>query len=322
MKRTVFFLFCIVCVCAGCKTDFDIDAPYKEITVVYGLLNTSDTVQWVRINKAYLGKGNALVMAQQPDSINYPDILDVKLEEYSNDVLQRTIQLKRDSGIQKEPGIFATSPNILYRTDTADRINQANEYKLVVYNRETSKFITAQTVVVDSLFITSPSGYPGTTVDLVNDFRVKWSKVDDGDAYQVVIRFHYDEIPLSNLSDTLHKYVDWVFPVLENASEMSIEGNTFFSFIGTQVKPDVSVKRFIKGLDFIFSVGAKEFYTYVLVNHPPSGVEQNIPQYTNVDGGIGIFSSRLNQQIDNVRLNSESIDSLVSGSYTYGLNFF
>ena len=97
-------------------------APYKEITVVYGLLNTADTVQWIRINKAFLGMGNALVMAQQPDSINYPDILDVKLQEYEGSTLRKTFSLLRDSSIQKEPGVFATVPNILYRTNATDKI--------------------------------------------------------------------------------------------------------------------------------------------------------------------------------------------------------
>ena len=67
----------------ACKTDFDVIAPYREVMVIDGLLDATDSVQTVSVTKAFLGEGNALVMAQQSDSLNYADVLDVQLEKVS-----------------------------------------------------------------------------------------------------------------------------------------------------------------------------------------------------------------------------------------------
>ena len=72
MER-IAFLFAIACVFAGCSTDLDINAPYKNVTVVYGLLDQRQEVQYVKINKAYLGEGDALVYAQIADSNEWAD---------------------------------------------------------------------------------------------------------------------------------------------------------------------------------------------------------------------------------------------------------
>lgn len=65
----------------SCSTDFDVAAPYKEIIVINGLLNPLDSVHYVHVGKAFLGEGDVFKMAQQADSTNYADILDVKLEK-------------------------------------------------------------------------------------------------------------------------------------------------------------------------------------------------------------------------------------------------
>jgi len=71
LKRWHFIFLLPVLFINSCKTDFDIIAPYKETTVVYGLLDPDTSVQYIKINKAFLGEGDALVMAQQMDSTNY-----------------------------------------------------------------------------------------------------------------------------------------------------------------------------------------------------------------------------------------------------------
>jgi hypothetical protein len=63
--RPVLLCSCATAVAAftSCSTDLDVAAPYKENTVVYALLDKGTTIQFVKINKAFLGPGNALVYA-------------------------------------------------------------------------------------------------------------------------------------------------------------------------------------------------------------------------------------------------------------------
>ena len=74
----------------GCSTDLEINAPYKNITIVYGLMSTKDAsdVHFVKINKAFLGDGDAFVFAQVRDS-----------NEYRNDEL-----LARVEQVEQRPG--------------------------------------------------------------------------------------------------------------------------------------------------------------------------------------------------------------------------
>ena len=69
--KTLRFLFMLslpVFFLEACEEDFDITASYKDVTVVYGLLDLGDDTTYLRINKAFLGDGNALLMAQVEDS--------------------------------------------------------------------------------------------------------------------------------------------------------------------------------------------------------------------------------------------------------------
>lgn len=326
----VLLAFSIIFFVTSCKTDFDVTAPYKEVPVVYGLLNVNDSIQWLRINKAYLGEGNALLMAQQPDSINYPDILDVRLEEYQSNNLVKTISLVRDSSRLKEDGTFATTPNILYRTNVSDVINSTSRYKLVCYNRESTKTFSASTPVVDNISIEYPVQNSTSEINWTSRFNfiVKWYSVPEGYVYQLKIRLHYSEEDINNPANAVEKYVDWVFgeqqPGEDPAGKMQEEfaRTLFYQFVAREVKPDNTKRRKIGNVDFIFTVAAKEFYTYVQVNRPPSGVNQYIPQYTNIDGGIGIFSSRLTQAVLDKKMDLDSKDSLKRGSITGNLGFY
>ena len=80
MARRTIALLILPAVFAACSTELEVSAPYKDITVVYGVLSTratdgvsDETRHYVKINKAFLGEGDALVYAQIPDSTEYDD---------------------------------------------------------------------------------------------------------------------------------------------------------------------------------------------------------------------------------------------------------
>ena len=74
----LFFFFLIVF--SSCETDFDVNAEWDDVTVVYGLLDPNNEIQLIKINKAFIGAGDAIQMASVSDSVNYtPSDLDVKL---------------------------------------------------------------------------------------------------------------------------------------------------------------------------------------------------------------------------------------------------
>src|ERR1035438_4039890 len=116
----------------SCKNTLDINAPWKETTVVYGLLNVHDSVQYIKINKAFLGNGNEFTYAKVADSINYGNVLTVTLQQYNNGNYVNTTTLIRTENMPKDTGIFATIPNVIYRTPAGFVINPQSSYMLTV----------------------------------------------------------------------------------------------------------------------------------------------------------------------------------------------
>jgi len=78
MKYLSIILFSIILFggVQSCSTDVDINAPWKDITVVYGLLNQNDNIHYIKVNKAFLGDASAYEMAAISDSVNYQDIIE------------------------------------------------------------------------------------------------------------------------------------------------------------------------------------------------------------------------------------------------------
>lgn len=325
MNKLLIVLSIMAATFASCKNDIDVIAPYKETTVVYGLINAADSVQYIRINKAFLGEGNAETMALIPDSFNYPDILDVTLERTG--IVSETINLIRDSSIAMPPGAFANVPNILYRTPAGKLINKTSNYNLTIKNRASGKIVTANAIAVGDIGITSPQVSLGTiNVGDTFKYKVKFSPNSDGVIYNLSVDFRYKETDLISGNQTYHK-ATWVFPNVSrpkgNTTDIEIEftGDQFFSFVKSNLQEKANISRIFLGLDFIFTIGGEEFATYYQVNQPPTGVVQNIPLYTNIEGGIGIFSSRYTQIVPNKQLDGKGLDSLKGGRFTANLGF-
>lgn len=320
---------CLLCLSlSSCKTDVDLLAPYKEVMVIYGVLDPTDSVQYIRINKAFLGEGNAYTFAQVADSFQYADVLDVKLERYKNNNFAGAINLERFEGPPLKDGIFASAPNYLYRTTGLDSIYQDSEYKLVVTNTQTGNVVTSKTVIVSKVgSITNPASFQ-TAVDFAdpdNQFIAKFTRGNNAKYYDLNMRFNYYETEIANPSNTQIKSVffrvNGVEYLSNNSLEIAVPYSAFYSSLKRTIPVDPLVTRTARSVDLIWVGGAEELYTYYQVNRPPTGINQSIPQYTNIDGGIGIFSSKYSDAMNNKLLSSRSLDSLSNGAITKDLGF-
>ena len=68
---------------AACSEDFTVSAPYKDITVVYGILNAADSAHYIRIQKGFMDENkSAIQISKEPDSSYYKSI-NVTMLEYT-----------------------------------------------------------------------------------------------------------------------------------------------------------------------------------------------------------------------------------------------
>ncbi|MHC1775988.1 MAG: hypothetical protein AB9834_11315 [Lentimicrobium sp.] len=291
---------------SGCETDIDVTAEWKDITIAYGLISQNDTVHYIKVNKAFLGEGNAYNYAQIADSSSYGDNISVTIIEKSNNGSTRTFNCDTTSVFNKEPGVFYYPRQIVYKTAfriPADVNSKEYTYNLEIRNKITGKVITSQTPLVKDFTIETPR--PGqSSIDFIseNNQKIKWNSAKDGRRYNVSIRFWFDEV--FNLYDTTQRYIDWNFSSVKSAT---VQGNesmeilyaplSFYSICSNLIpysddRENSVTSRLVDRAEFRFAVAGDELNTYMEVNEPSTDIVQEKPEYTNINNGIGLFSCR------------------------------
>jgi len=116
MKKTLLIslLVSLIMVFPSCETDFEINADWEEITIIYGLLNQEDTAHYFRINKAFLG-GNALEIAKIEDSSSYKNDLEVVLEGWEGSTKKQTIVFDTTTISNKDTGTWYNPYMVVYK---------------------------------------------------------------------------------------------------------------------------------------------------------------------------------------------------------------
>jgi hypothetical protein len=102
-------------------------------------------------------------------------------------------------------------------------------------------------------------------------------------------------------TDTVYRYFDWFKDTRKSTSGEEVEsfysGSTFYAALESYVAYDDETEskvldRYTGSVDFYVYAGGTELATYMEVNEPSSSIIQERPEYSNIENGIGIFSSR------------------------------
>ncbi|CAN5521983.1 hypothetical protein BH11BAC2_BH11BAC2_17770 [soil metagenome] len=307
---------------SGCNNDLDLIDDYRETPVIYGVLNPTDSTQYIRVQRAYLGPGNALLMAQVTDSIYYDtNLISVSIERYKNATLDTTWVLHPTTSINKEEGLFVDAPHLLYYTDKC-RPKEGEDFKLVFKNNATGKEILGTTKIINPpTQLTLAAAF---NINLANEapYTIKIKTSRNAKMYGLEVRVKYLERKLTQNFYT-QKTVTLQLPTqlsvgIAGGENMSflVPGNDVYQLLGNKVPIDASVERpgSAVRIDFRFLIATQEFYTYYIVNQPNTA-SASIPDFTTLSDGKGIFTCRLDTLLKDYSLNSASIDSLVFGKF-------
>lgn len=321
-RRLVFLIFTAFFF-ASCETDFELNAEWKDVTVVYGLLNQNDTAHYVRVQRAFLGEGNTMHMALEPDSNLYNGVLDVVIEEWNGNNLQRTIRLDTITIKDKEPGVFFYPEQPLFYT--IEEIFPGNLYKLRIENKETGKQISAETELVNDFGITRPAANTQINFQVLgaNTRTFAWRPAKNAGRYQMILRFNYLDVDI-NTNDTIKRHVDWTSQIIKTSGltgtgdiELNFVNEAFFSMVKNRVPVNDNLLRYPVNIEIIIHVAATVLSTYIDTNEPSSSIVQERPEYTNIENGLGIFSARYYKTSVH-RLHFQTINRLMEKE---GLNF-
>jgi hypothetical protein len=295
MKKVLFLIMLV----AGffsiyrCSNTVDLYADYKDITIVYGLLDISDDTTWVKITKAFLGPGDALEIAKNPDSSNYPYKVNASLTARKNSIDQPPIYLDTITIRNKQAGdsVFYFPDQLMYYTTAA--IDGDAAYTLKIERAE--NIISAQTPVIKNFNITKPVNRISFTSNIG---EIEWYSAENGKRYEVELIFNYKEWA-PGYADTLDLQMYWFLSVeVSNSTDggekmqATYAGPGFYSRVQAEIPVIDNVKRWAGNVDVVISAATQEFHTYIEANGANGNLLQEVPIYSNIDNGIGIFGSR------------------------------
>ncbi len=310
MKRNLFYLSAILGVfgLSSCETEIKTNAEYKDVTVVYGLLNPNDTNHYIKITKAFSGEGDANDLAGNAANFNYADgELEVKVDEYNaSDVFVKSFVLARTvNEIPKDGGIFSNTDNVLYKFIEPNLKKDFN-YKLSIRNKVLDKDITAETKLVNDPVMPSVQEINTGRIKLANTNGTSLTHIFsirptlNSGRVKVNFVFNYTEHYTDTNITPVNKQIKISLGEQKTTSNeggdvlfFTLEGSSFFSALSNNISNVANLKsRRINNATLEVIVAGTDLSTYIAVNEPSSSINQNKPEFTNLTNALGVFSSR------------------------------
>lgn len=323
---------------SSCSEDFEVAAPYRQITFAYGMLDKSDTAHYIRIQKAFMDENkSAIDMSKVADSSFYSS-LKVEMLEYTGNTLTATYPLTKvdmnQEGFVKASSVsqqsFFTSPNNGYKFKADLKTDRT--YRLLITNTNTGRIdstdnigiVSNDTTAIASGFYVSEFDKAGLIVDFAST-KVT-SKLDyfvntPANSYTLegILRFHYEERNVVTNAKT-RKSVDYAFTALNVSPGQpytpSVLHNNIYSYLRDAIGvAPANVERYMDSCDIIFFAGSKELANYNLVtSNTSNGLTNDIiqPNYTNMisKDAFGIIGSKASRTYIGAGLSIGTIDSL------------
>lgn len=312
MKKLLLLGSLFAALFTACSTDIDINAEWKDTTLVLGLLNTDHQTHFIRIHKAFLDEErSAFEVAQIQDSLYYNNLI-VKVERIRGTTVLETYTCVQIDTAILQPGIFASPDLILYRFSTDSVLDVNSTYRLVVE----TPFNNVVTSELNPIGFPRnlPNGLPPNTIPPPNYAGINWSsqvpqvflaQPANARRYDMTVRIYYDEWNRFTVTPTdtpglQLKYLDWKaelnqqFDVINSNSvtQLRVPGRNMFSFMNSSIPKDESLNRRLRGTLFVFDFADDDLNTFLQINNPSSSLVDVRPTFTNITNGIGIFAAR------------------------------
>lgn len=311
-------LFAVAISLNSCDTRVNLYADYKDIPIVYGLLDATQDTNYVKIVRAFSNNNENPISAKDialiADSSNYPGQLDARLIELNKtfgnhyEPTGRVIVLDTMTLHHKDSGAFYYPNQKVYFTRERLKTNSgSHDYKYRLQILKGDDTITSVTGMVggDRFKINNSSiGFDPNSTE-ANKFT--FIEAQNAFAYSARMRFEYTEKlpghpetpksiewPLGYFSVNDLELVEGYSDPGHNIYGMAYRENSLFTYLRNAIGGDtLNATRYIGKFYITLTAGGSELYNYIEVNSPSGSISQNIPDYTNINGGFGIFSSRI-----------------------------
>jgi len=301
----ILYFFFLVCSILSCSKEIDLLDDYKDIPIIYGVIDAEDSISYIRIQKAYLSDGNIYESAQIADSNLYSYKLDVKIQSGNQSIIFDTITIDN-----KDSGLFFTPRTQMYYAVTKDLLNINQTIELEVSNPVTGNVATSSAVLPDASGIVFT--HPVYFISFESDTRVDFKTLEGIRIYQLCMRFHYMEMLPNDSSTCVYKYTDWMFNFQKSRTlyggemiSFPVKSASFYANLMNTIPPADELERYHGMIELIVYTSEESLYSYYESELPSNSVVMHKVQFTNIDNGFGVFAG---MSSDNrfLRINNQS----------------
>lgn len=316
----------------SCSNELDVIEASGDIPVVYGFLSLTKDTQYIRVERAFIDKDiSAFDLAQNLDSLYYKQDVIVSVRNMTSGVAFTLDRVDASStGYIREEGIFLTDPNILYQITSAElNLDPEAEYQLEIVRPNEETVVTALTNLVGECRIVRP--LPSSTPRVIDFSPIaptafRWRTGDNAHIYDIALEINYQERLIGGENEV--KQLVWPMATNindsgENVQEHLQDADGFFNFLANNIEENPQIARTLIDFRIKITAGSDDLEEYLRIGQANLGITstQDIPVYTNLSEGRGLFASTYETIMDNIVLSPGSQDSLFNGSKTMNLNF-
>lgn len=353
MRYKSLILSLLVVLFCSCKVEFSPNAPWRDVPVVYCVLDIQEDTVWARVQRCYLGEDNLYNYSTITDSTNYP-IGDIRVELKAwegiasgpYNVIPTTHLLHswelQPTFVDRMPdGHFSADPQpVYYCVPGANTMLQDSDcvfQLLVIRTADGDTLAQATTTLVKYLDYhgTIANGDPETILESPSWVRghhfgfnpvvrnnITWFPVPRGRIYQTSLRFYYRKN-----GDTLGIDIPGGITYNEHnnyhLTDKTITLTRFLSHIKTALANNTDSLFNVNHVDITILAGNEELNCYYnsQTAHHSSG--QEYANYTNIQGGLGIFASRRTHMVFRVPCDSTGKPNYLPDQlYQLGVGFY
>ena len=93
-----------------------------------------------------------------------------------------------------------------------------------------------------------------------------------------------------------------------------LTGTSFYNNLRIKLQPypapSAYRRVYVAPLEIHFEFGGEDLDTYMELNNSTISLSEVVPEYTNIDGGLGIFSSRVRRKFNDIKQVNLSLNTI------------
>jgi len=317
MIRILILLAASVLFFYSCDEDFNPYAEYKESYALTCILKSDSAFQVVTLSHSYppgeFNSGNSAVD---------PSIIGADIRIWYGD----SVYVFKDSSITRtDTSRYSTPFRFYYNNRFTVRTNKSIEIEVLLQN---GRRLKANSTTPGEIFFQDESTVLVPPVNK-NIVQFYWNPLSEGILYSSKFEFRYRQLingqHVEKVKEIPVRYVrrgdefEAVFPGPDNASAIVYSMDAVTRALneisdGDANKQNYSVYEFPVFDLIAFDLPSSRYISSTGQSFDDLTVSVNVADYTNIDGGLGIFGSYTRKDYDRVRFFKEYIES-------FGYNF-